>query len=70
MGTLQATETLKEILGIGESLSGRLLVWDALETRFRTIKLRPDPKCKACGADSTLRDLSEHTGTAGPACAV
>lgn len=70
MGTLQATETLKEILGIGQSLSGRLLVWDALETRFRTVKLRPDPNCKACGAAATLRDLSEHTDTSGPACAV
>ena len=54
MGTLQATETLKEILGIGESLSGRLLVWDALATRFRTVKLRPDPQCKACGAGSDI----------------
>jgi adenylyltransferase/sulfurtransferase len=70
MGTLQATETLKEIMGIGESLSGRLLVWDALDCRFRTMKLRPDPKCRACGPDATLRDLSEHTNTAGPVCAV
>jgi molybdopterin/thiamine biosynthesis adenylyltransferase len=70
MGTLQATETLKEIMGIGESLSGRLLVWDALATRFRTIKLRPDPKCKACGPEATLHDLSEHADTAGPACAI
>jgi adenylyltransferase/sulfurtransferase len=70
MGTLQATETLKEILEIGESLSGRLLVWDALATRFRTVKLRPDPKCKACGAEATLHDLSEHTDTSGPACAI
>jgi adenylyltransferase/sulfurtransferase len=70
MGTLQATETLKEILGIGDTLSGRLLVWDALATRFRTVKLRPDPKCKACGPEATLHDLSEHTDTSGPACAV
>ena len=70
MGTLQATETLKEIMGIGESLSGRLLVWDALASRFRTVKLRPDPTCKACGPEATLRDLSRHTDTSGPACAV
>ena len=70
MGTLQATETLKEIIGIGDSLSGRLLVWDALATRFRTVKLKPDPNCRACGPEATLRDLSEHTNTAGPACAV
>jgi adenylyltransferase/sulfurtransferase len=49
MGTLQATEVLKEILGIGESLSGRLLLWDALDTRFRTIRLKRDPACPLCG---------------------
>jgi adenylyltransferase/sulfurtransferase len=60
MGTLQATEVLKEILGIGESLSGRLLVWDALETKFRSIRLRPDPACALCGAEAQIRDLSAH----------
>jgi adenylyltransferase/sulfurtransferase len=48
MGTLQATETIKEITGIGESLSGRLLLWDALATRFRTIRLPRDPACPVC----------------------
>jgi adenylyltransferase/sulfurtransferase len=70
MGTLQATEVLKEILGIGESLSGRLLVWDALATRFRTIKLRPDPKCALCGPEATIKDLSAHAETSGPVCAI
>ena len=70
MGTLQATETLKEIMGIGDSMSGRLLVWDALASRFRTIKLRPDPGCRACGPEATLKDLSEHVDTSGPVCAV
>ncbi len=60
MGTLQATEVLKEVLGMGESLSGRLLTWDALAMRFRGIRLRPDPACPACGAAATLRDLSAH----------
>lgn len=60
MGTLQATEVLKEILGIGETLAGRLLVWDALATSFRTVRLRPDPGCAACGPGATLRDLSAH----------
>jgi adenylyltransferase/sulfurtransferase len=50
MGTLQATETIKEILGIGESLSGRLLLWDALATRFRTIRVPRDPHCPVCSA--------------------
>ena len=70
MGTLQATEVLKEILGIGDSHSGKLLVWDALASRFRTIKLRPDPHCALCGPQATIKDLSAHTDTSGPVCAV
>jgi molybdopterin-synthase adenylyltransferase len=65
MGTLQATEALKELLGIGDSLAGRLLVWDALATRFRTIKLRPDPSCAACGPAATIKDLSAHEHAQG-----
>jgi adenylyltransferase/sulfurtransferase len=49
MGTLQATEVLKEIMGIGESLSGRLVIWDALQAEFRKIRLRRDPECAVCG---------------------
>jgi molybdopterin/thiamine biosynthesis adenylyltransferase len=48
MGTLQATETIKEILGLGDSMSGRLLLWDALATRFRTIRVPRDPHCSVC----------------------
>ena len=70
MGTLQATEVLKEILGIGETLAGRLLIWDALATRFRTGRLKADPHCAACGPNATLRDLSAHGDTDGPACAI
>ena len=70
MGTLQATEVLKELLGIGETMSGRLLVWDALATRFRTIKLRPDPACVACGPEATLKDLSAHSAAPAPTCAI
>lgn len=49
MGTLQATEVIKEITGIGQSLSGFLLVWDALAAEFRKIRLRKDPSCSVCG---------------------
>lgn len=49
MGTLQATEVLKEIIGIGESLSGWLLIWDALAAEFRKVRLRRDPACPVCG---------------------
>ena len=71
IGTLQATEVLKEIMGIGESLAGRLLVWDALATRFRTVKLPRDPDCALCGPQATIRDLSAHAvdNSPGQACA-
>jgi molybdopterin/thiamine biosynthesis adenylyltransferase len=49
MGTLQATEVIKEICGIGVSMSGRLLIWDALGAEFRTVRLRRDPACPVCG---------------------
>jgi molybdopterin/thiamine biosynthesis adenylyltransferase len=70
MGTLQATEVLKEILGIGQSLSGRLLVWDALDARFRTVRLRPDPGCALCGTAATIKDLSAHTDACSVGCAI
>ncbi len=60
MGSLQATEVLKEVMGIGEGLSGRLLIWDALAARVRTVGLRRDPACPACGDHPTLQDLSAH----------
>ncbi|HQT38480.1 MAG TPA: molybdopterin-synthase adenylyltransferase MoeB [Acidocella sp.] len=48
MGTLQATEVLKEIMGIGDTLSGRLLIWDALAMQFRIVRLKRDPHCRVC----------------------
>jgi adenylyltransferase/sulfurtransferase len=70
MGTLQATEVLKLILSIGEGLSGRLLLWDALDARFRTVKLKRDPACALCGEHAAIHDLSAHEDVALPACAV
>jgi molybdopterin/thiamine biosynthesis adenylyltransferase len=67
MGSLQATEVMKEIIGIGESLSGRLLIWDALATRFRTIAFRHDPACPACGDAAAFTDLAHHTDAAARA---
>jgi len=49
VGTIQATETIKLLIGVGESLAGRLLLVDALTMEFRTIRLRRDPDCPACG---------------------
>lgn len=68
MGTLQATEALKHLLGIGETLAGRLLIWDALDMRFRTVRLTRDPACALCGGEggATIRDLSAHRAAAAP----
>jgi adenylyltransferase/sulfurtransferase len=60
IGTLQATEVLKEILGIGDSLAGRLLLYDALAARFTEIKVGWDPANPLSGATPTIRDLSIH----------
>jgi adenylyltransferase/sulfurtransferase len=70
MGTLQATEVLKEIVGIGDSLVGRLLLYDALATRFTTIKLDWDPANPLSGTTPTIRDLSIHADADdGASCA-
>jgi hypothetical protein len=52
MGLLQANEVLKVLLGIGETLAGRLLLFDALETEFTELKLRRDPKCPVCSDEA------------------
>ncbi len=54
IGMLQAIETLKMILGIGETLVGRLLHFDALKVKFRELKLRRDPQCPVCGENPTI----------------
>ena len=56
IGTLQATEIIKEILNAGKSLSGTLLIYDGLETTIRTIKLLKDPECDLCSKHSTLNN--------------
>jgi adenylyltransferase/sulfurtransferase len=60
IGTLQATETIKLILGIGEPLVGRFLIFDALRMRFRELKLRKDPECPVCGTHPTIRELIDY----------
>ena len=59
VGTIQATEGIKLILGVGEPLVGRLLLIDALSMRFRTVKLRKDPSCPACGTHE-IRELIDY----------
>jgi adenylyltransferase/sulfurtransferase len=59
VGSLQAVEALKLILGIGEPLIGRLLLYDALETSFRELRLRRDPACPACGEHATIKTVED-----------
>jgi adenylyltransferase/sulfurtransferase len=61
MGTLQALEVLKEITGAGESLAGHLLIYDALSTTFRKVRVKRDPECALCGSDANIRDLSARS---------
>lgn len=62
LGVLQATEAIKLILGLGDTLAGRLLVYDALKMRFRELRLRRDPKCPTCGdgVDRTAIQLVDY----------
>jgi len=60
IGLIQATETVKLILGIGEPLVGRLLLYDALGMRFRELKLRKNPECPVCGAHPTITRLIDY----------
>jgi adenylyltransferase/sulfurtransferase len=57
---LQAVEAIKEILGIGEALSGWLLIFDALSMSFRKVKVRKDPGCALCGENPTITELKTY----------
>lgn len=69
IGTLQATEVVKEIAGVGESLAGKLLIYDAQASRFDTVQLAWDPDNPLNGNAPSIKDLSAHSGETGPACA-
>ena len=60
VGTLQATEAVKLILGVGESLVGRFLLFDALKMQFRELKVRKDPDCPVCGEHPTVTELIDY----------
>jgi adenylyltransferase/sulfurtransferase len=60
VGLIQATETVKLILGIGEPLIGRLVLYDALAMRFRELKLRRNPECPVCGDHPTITKLIDY----------
>jgi molybdopterin/thiamine biosynthesis adenylyltransferase len=60
VGSIQATEVFKKILGVGNSLTNRLLLVDALTMEFRTMKLRRDPSCPLCGDHPTVKELIDY----------
>lgn len=60
IGVIQAIETVKLIIGIGDTLIGRLLLFDALKMKFRELKLRKDPKCPICGPNKSIHQLIDY----------
>lgn len=60
VGLIQSTEVVKLILGVGETLKGRLLLYDALNMKFRELKLRKNPECPACGTHPTVTKLIDY----------
>ena len=62
IGTLQATEAIKLLTGIGEPMIGKLLHYDALNSRFKTFNTRKDPECKICGINPTIKGISKIKG--------
>jgi len=67
IGVIQATEAVKLILGIGEPLIGRFLIYDALRMKFRELKLRKDPDCPVCGTHPTVTKLIDYEQFCGVA---
>ena len=65
VGTIQATEAAKVIMGVGETLTGRLLLIDALDMEFRTVKLRRNPECPLCGDNPTVTELIDYEAFCG-----
>jgi adenylyltransferase/sulfurtransferase len=65
IGSIQATEVLKLILGVGEPLAGRLLLYDALSLETRIVKTRRDPKCPLCGDHPTIHELIDYDAFCG-----
>ncbi|MGZ6869105.1 MAG: molybdopterin-synthase adenylyltransferase MoeB, partial [Frankiaceae bacterium] len=65
IGSIQATEAVKVLIGAGEPLVGRLLVYDALEMSYRDIKVRKDPECPICGKNPTITELQDYEAFCG-----
>ena len=65
VGSLMATEAIKLILGVGKPLVNRLLMVDALDMDMRTVKIRKDPNCPACGENPTVTELIDYEAFCG-----
>jgi len=65
IGSIQVTEAIKLLAGIGEPLLGRLMVYDALEMNYRTVKVRKDPNCAVCGEHPTVTELIDYDDFCG-----
>jgi adenylyltransferase/sulfurtransferase len=70
IGSLQAMEAIKLILGCGESPFGKILNYDALRTSFRSLKLPHDPACRLCGENPTITSVKNPETTADPSCQI
>jgi adenylyltransferase/sulfurtransferase len=65
IGSIQVTEAIKLLTGIGESLVGRLMIYDALEMSYRTVRVRKDPECAICGKNPTITGLIDYEAFCG-----
>ncbi len=65
VGSIQVNEAIKLIAGIGEPLVGRLMIYDALEMTYRTVKVRKDPECPLCGKNPTITELIDYEAFCG-----
>jgi adenylyltransferase/sulfurtransferase len=65
IGSIQVNEAIKLITGIGESLAGRLMIYDALEMTYRTVRVRKDPECAVCGKNPTVTELIDYEAFCG-----
>jgi adenylyltransferase/sulfurtransferase len=65
VGSIQVTEAIKVLTGIGEPLVGRLMIYDALEMSYRTLNIRKDPDCAICGENATITELIDYDAFCG-----
>ncbi|HEY5016439.1 MAG TPA: adenylyltransferase/sulfurtransferase MoeZ [Streptosporangiaceae bacterium] len=65
IGSIQVNEAIKVITGVGEPLAGRLMIYDALEMSYRTVRVRKDPECAICGKNPTITELIDYDAFCG-----